>query len=109
MSPSVASHETIPCPSISGQVGQTVATTVIAPPSGLAPLTRMKEPRCASFGCEGQLPSKSAGTGTSLRPGPAGVGSAHTTRTIRASNGRSERLLTLNSMVSPGPAESRSA
>ena len=86
-----------------------MATTVIAPPSGRAPGTRAKEPRCASFGCDGQLPSKPEGTGTSLMPGPSGFGSPQSTRTRRASKGCRERLLTLNSTVSPGPADSRPA
>ena len=103
------SHETTPCPSSAGRVGQTVATTVIAPPSGRAPRTRAKEPRRASFGCDGQLPSKPDGTGTSLTPGPSGFGSPQITRTRRASKGCPERLLTLNPTVSPGPADSRSA
>ena len=71
--PSPESHETIPCPSTSGRVGQTVATTVIAAPSGRAARTRAWEPRWASCARDGQLPSKSEGTGTSLTPGSVRV------------------------------------
>jgi hypothetical protein len=91
-------------------VGQTRATTVRGPARrGVAAAsTYAKEPSGSGWRREGRSIANRWARSSIFTPGPAGFGSARTTRARLARYGPAAVLETLKAMRSPGVAESRS-
>jgi hypothetical protein len=75
---------------------------------GWAAVTIPKEPDWIGWEREGYSPANAAATSSNLMPGPAGLASAWTIRTMSARYGVSNWLETLTATGSPGRPEKRS-